>query len=204
MFPPRDSSRRSFLAHAACASVASVGALTAGAMPAGAQDTACEADPIFEVIEAHREAEAASEAASVECRRLCDLADSILGRGIEVPCMICEGSIRATSWLDIQHVIPQATFPVEHAHYRELLTQHNTAREAITGDTDLIGEEEYAEEWEITGEFVETVPTTLAGLLAMLIYAGKMLERGNDAFGDHHPELIESLATAARAIGGGQ
>jgi hypothetical protein len=77
-------------------------------------------------------------------------------------------------------------------------------REAITGDTDLIGEEEYAEEWEITGEFVETVPTTLAGLLAMLIYAGKMLERGNDAFGDHHPELIESLATAARAIGGGQ
>jgi hypothetical protein len=75
---------------------------------------------------------------------------------------------------------------------------------AITGDTDPIGEEEYATEWDLVGEFATTVPTTLAGLLAMLIYADKMLEKENDAFGEYHPELIESLATAARAIGGGQ
>ena len=51
---PIDTHRRRFLAIAAGASVASVGALTASAMPAGAQDTACEADPIFEVIDAPR------------------------------------------------------------------------------------------------------------------------------------------------------
>jgi hypothetical protein len=200
--PPVDQTRRRFLAAAAGASVVSVGALTAAAMPTGAQATDCDADPIFEVIEAHREACAASDAAMAEIRRLCDLADSIVGDGIEVPCMIGEGSIRATFWLDIEHVIPKETFPVEHAHYRELLSQHHDAREAITGDTDPIGEKEFAAEWEMVGEFVETVPTTLAGLFAMLIYADQMLERGNDAFAEYHPNLIESLATAARAIGG--
>jgi hypothetical protein len=201
MFPPVDPTRRRFLAVAAGASVVSVGALTAAAMPAGAQDTACEADPTFEVIEAHREAAVASAAASAETRRLCDLADSIVGDGIEVPCMIGEGSIRATIWLDIEHVIPKETFPVEHAHYLELLEQHHAARLEITGDTDLIGEEEYAEEWELVGELAETVPTTLAGLLAMLIYADEMLEKENDVFGEYHPTLIGNLAIAARTIG---
>jgi hypothetical protein len=43
----------------------------------------------------------------------------------------------------------------------------------------------------------------LAGLLAKLIYAAKMLEKENDVFdGDHGRDLMESLATAARAIGG--
>ena len=200
MFPPRDSSRRGFLALAAGASAVSVGALTAAVMPT-AQSAACEVDPIFEVIEAHRQAATASAAAMAEIRRLCDLADSIVGDGMEVPCMIGEGSIRATIWLDIEHAIPKETFPVEHAHYLELLSQHKEAREAITGDTDPIGEEEFHNEWEMVGEFAETVPTTLAGLLAMLIYAGEVLERGEDAFGDHHPTLIVSLATAARTLG---
>jgi hypothetical protein len=197
---PIDTHRRRFLAIAAGASVVSVGALAAVAKPTGAQDTAI--DPIFDVIEAHREAAAASAAASAEIRRLCDLADSIVGDGIEVPCMIGEGSIRATIWLDIEHVIPKETFPVEHAHYLELLSQQREARHAITGDTDPIGEEEYAAEWDLVGEFADTVPTTLAGLLAMLIYADEMLAKENDAFGEYHPNLIESLATAARTIGG--
>jgi hypothetical protein len=183
MFPPRDSSRRGFLALAAGASVLSVGTLTAAAVRTGGQDAACEADPIFEVIEAHREAAAASAAASAESRRLHDLADSIVGDGIEVPSMIGEGSIRATFWLDIEHVIPKETFPVEHAHYRELLSQHHDARLAVHGDTDPIGEEEYAAEWDLVCEFSETVPTTLAGLFAKLICAamahGSAIGSGN-------------------------
>ena len=58
---PIDTHRRRFLAIAAGASVVSVGALAAVAKPTGAQDTAI--DPIFDVIEAHREAAAASAAA---------------------------------------------------------------------------------------------------------------------------------------------
>ncbi len=198
---PIDSRRRRFLATAVGASV---GALMAGAMPAGAQDAACEADPIFEVIEAHREAAAASAAASAEIRRLVDLADSIVGDGIEVPCMIGEGSIRATIWLDIEHVIPKETLPIEHAHYLELLSQHRAAREAITGDTDPIGEDEYAEEWDALGDFADTVPNTLGGLLAMIIYAAECSDKDPDAFTDHSCPLIENLAIAARALVGGQ
>jgi hypothetical protein len=205
MFPPVDPTRRRFLAVAAVASAVSAGTLAAATQAANVPQAVTMpqgADPIFEVIEAHREAAAASAAASAESRRLHDLADSIVGDGIEVPCMIGEGSIRATIWLDIEHVIPKETFPVEHAHYQELLSQHREAHQAITGDTDPIGEEEYAAEWEVVGEFAETVPTSLAGLFAMVIYAAEMLETEHDVFdGDHGCDLIESFATAARAIG---
>ena len=202
---PIDTHRRRFLAIAAGASVASVGALTASAMPAGAQDTACEADPIFEVIEAHREAAAASAAAMAEIKRLVDLADQIVGCGIQVPSMIEPGtSVEGRYWTDLEDVIPLEQFPEQHAHYRALLREHNAAREAVTGDTDPIGEEEFAAEWELAGEFVETVPTTLAGLLAMLIYADKMLEKENDVFGEYHTTLIGNLAIAANALLGGQ
>ena len=192
---PVDPTRRRFLSAAA-------GGATALALPAASAHAGAAPDPIFEVIEAHREAAVASAAASAECRRLHDLADSIVGKGIEVPCMIGEGSIAATCLLDIEQVIPREIFPVEHAHYRELLSQHQEARLAIHGDTDPIGDEEFAAEWEMSGEFAETVPTTLAGLFAKLIYAAKMLEKEFNVFdGDHGRDLIESLATAARTIG---
>jgi hypothetical protein len=116
--------------------------------------------------------------------------------------MIGEGSIRATAWLDIEHVIPKETFPVEHAHYRELLSQHHAASLAITGDTDLIGEEEYADEWDALGDFADTVPTTLAGLLAMIIYAAECSDKDPDAFTDHSCPLIGNLAMAAHTLGG--
>jgi hypothetical protein len=59
MFPPRDSSRRGFLAVAAAASVASVGALTVAAMPAAVPGRpACAVDPIFAAIEAFKRAAA--------------------------------------------------------------------------------------------------------------------------------------------------
>jgi hypothetical protein len=202
MFPPRDSSRRGFLALAAGASVVSVGALTAAAVAASAQDTACEADPIFAAIDAHRQAHAASAAASAETRRLVDLADQTVGHGISVPSMIEPGTtVEASIWLDIEETIPRATYPEQHAHHLALLEEHRAAREAITGDTDLIGEEEYADEWDALGDFADTVPTTLAGLLAMIIYAAECSDKDPDAFTDHSCPLIGNLAIAARTIG---
>jgi hypothetical protein len=202
---PIDTTRRRFLTVAAGASVVSVGALAAVAKPGGAMETMSAADPIFAAIDAHRQAHAASAAASAEIRRLVDLADQTVGRGISVPSMIEPGTtVEASIWLDIEEAIPRATYPDQHAHYLALLNQHREAHFAITGDTDPIGEEEYADEWDALGDFAATAPTSLAGLLAKLIYADKILERENDAFGEYHPELIESLAIAARTIGGGQ
>jgi hypothetical protein len=208
MFPPVDPTRRRFLAVAAVASVVSAGTLAAATQAANVPHAVAgiptSVDPIFEVIEAHREAAAASAVATAECRRLHDLADEIVGRSIEIPSMIEPGTtVQASIWLDIEQAIPSAIYPNEYAHQIALLQQHSEARFAIHGDTDPIGEDEYAAEWDLVGEFAETVPTTLAGLLAKLIYAAKMLEKENGVLdGDHGRDLMESLATAARAIGG--
>jgi hypothetical protein len=193
---PTDPTRRHLLTIAA-------GGAVAAAIPTATLAAAPAVDPIFAAIDAHRQAHAASAAATAEIRRLVDLADQAVGRAIEIPSMIEPGTtVEASIWLDVENAIPFATYPEQHAHYLALLDQHREARIAITGDTDPIGEEEYAEEWDALGDFADTVPNTLAGLLAMLIYADEMLAKENDAFGEYHPNLIESLATAARTIGG--
>jgi hypothetical protein len=158
-------------------------------------------DPIFAAIDAHRKAYAASATASAEIQRLHDLADQIVGRGIEIPSMIEPGTIiTATIWSDIEKAIPSATYPDEYAHHSALFDRHYEAHFAITGDTDLIGEEEYKAEWVAIGNFADTVPTTLAGLLAMISHAVEIRETEPDAFADHHCNLIENLATAAKNL----
>src|SRR5476649_2177488 len=63
MFPPRDPTRRRFLAVAAVASVAGAGTLAAAAMAANdvpqAVTMPSRPDPVFGLIEAHRKAHAA-------------------------------------------------------------------------------------------------------------------------------------------------
>ena len=44
------------------------------------------------------------------------------------------------------------------------------------------------------------MPTTLPGLLAMIVYAGEYSEDNPDAFTDDDCSLIENLATAAKAL----
>lgn len=195
MFPSRDSSRRGFLALAAgAATIATIGMAKGSA-----------ADPIFAAIDAHRKAHAASAAASAEIGRLLDLADQIVGRAIEIPSMIEPGTtVEASIWMDIEQAIPRAKFPEQFAHYRARLEEHRAAREAVTGDTDLIGQEDYAAEWDALGEFADTVPAKLDGLLAMIIYAAECSGKDPDAFTDHSCPLIENLATAARALVAGQ
>jgi hypothetical protein len=175
---PVDPTRRHFLTVAAGASVVSVGALAAVAKPGGAIETMAAADPIFAAINAHRQAHAASAAASAEIRRLVDLADQTVGRGISVPSMIEPGTtVEVSIWLDLEQVIPSAAYPDQYAHYLALLNQHREAHHAITGDTDPIGEEEYAAEWDALGDFADTVPTTLDGLLTMIIYAAECSDK---------------------------
>ena len=59
-------------------------------------------------------------------------------------------------------------------------------------------------EFEALHAFSETVPTTLPGLLAMIVYAGECSENNAEAFADRDCSLIETLATAAKALIGGQ
>ena len=48
------------------------------------------------------------------------------------------------------------------------------------------------------------MPTTLDGLLAMIIYAAECSDKDPDAFTDQSCPLIENLAMAARTLRGQQ
>lgn len=195
---PVDPTRRRLITVAAGGAVAVVVGI-----PAAAEAVA---DPIYAAIEVHRKARAASCAASAEVRRLCDLADEIAGpREIDIPSMIEPGTtIKASIWLDIERAIPSAQFPEQYAHFLALLEERRDAHYAVTGDTDPIGDEQYAAEWDALDDFADTVPTTLAGLRAMIIYAAECQENEPEAFADRDCLLIENLASAARALIGGR
>ena len=109
-------------------------------------------------------------------------------------------TVEVRYWLDLEKVIPSERFPELYAHYHARIKEQCAAREAVTGDTDLIGEEEYAAEWDALGEFADTVPTTLNGLLAMIIYAAECQKHDLDAFTDRDCPLIENLAAAAETL----
>jgi hypothetical protein len=198
--PPVDPTRRRML------TLAAGGAVAAMAITTAAQAAGSPADPIYAAIEAHRKARGASCAATAEIKRLRDLADEIAGpREIDIPSMIEPGTtVKASIWLDIEGAIPSAQFPEQYAHYLVLLEGRRAAHFAVMGDTDPIGREEYAAEWDALVEFADTVPTTLAGLRAMILYAAECQEECQehdlDAFTDRDCPLIENLATAAKAL----
>jgi|SRR5450631_342438 hypothetical protein len=93
MFPPRDPTRRRFLAVAAVASAAGAGTLAAAAamdpsVPAAvAMPRHSTPDPVFGLIEAHREACCGHEAALVEQARLEQIGDNAAAWLVsEAPC----------------------------------------------------------------------------------------------------------------------
>jgi hypothetical protein len=202
---PVDTKRRRFLAVAAGASVASVGTLAAAAMPATAPESAACADPIFAAIAAHRKAKAASDAAWAEVERLQKLAAETVGpRHVMVLNMAEPGPVKmfeeATSWLDINKLVPRETHPELNGFYQARLKQQTEAYDAITGNTDKITEEPLDAYWDSIDEFIDTVPTTMAGLLAMIRYAAEIEEQEPDAYTRGNP--LAAMAQAVKALTG--
>jgi hypothetical protein len=185
------------------------GIASAAALPVAAGISTTEpatADPIFEVIETHREARAASVAAMDEIGRLMDLADKIVGPSeIDIPSMVEPGTIvKASTWLDVELAIPKVEYPKEHKLYLTAVNRRREARFAVHGDNDPIGDEEFEAEFEALIAFKETVPTTLPGLRAMIVYAAECQERNREIFETDNCPLIANLALAAAALIGVQ
>lgn len=164
-------------------------------------------DPIYAAIAAHREVYATMQAKFAEHRRAHRLADARVGPyQIEVPSMVEPGKdVLASCWWDIEQAIPSEKYPDLYRHYCDVLEERQAARAAIIepliGDEDEATNEVASAELEVRDAFEETVPTTVAGLLAMLIYAGQCSENDADAF-TNDGTLIENLANAARALVG--
>jgi hypothetical protein len=71
------------------------------------------------------------------------------------------------------------------------------AREAIrVGAENAVEEGPNAEACALARKFAETVPTTLPGLLAMIVYANELDDQDPEVFND----CQQSLATAAQAL----
>jgi hypothetical protein len=204
---PIDTTRRRFLAVSAGASVASVGTLAVAAMPGvGPAIAACAVDPIFAAIEAHRKADAVADVAFAESSRLYRLATKMVGPSkIEVPNMVEPGTTaEVLCFYDVEQVIPHEQYPDLNDHYCTLLSERSAARFDIHGDTDELTDGPANAAWAARDDFAETVPTTLPGLLAMILYANELAEDDPDAFGDGDCTLLQTLAAAAEALIGRQ
>jgi hypothetical protein len=198
--PPTNTSptRRNILG-----TIAAAGATALTLTPARA--AAPSVDPVFAAIDSHRKAYAAMQAAFAETARAESIADDKVGPShIDVPSMVEPGAtVRAICWWDIEQAIPSKEHPDMYAHHLGLLEKRRADREAIIepiiGDVDEFSDPACSDEFEALNEFAETVPTTLNGLLAMIIYAGEITDKNADAFDQSSP-LFENMATAAQAL----
>jgi hypothetical protein len=218
MFPPVDPTRRRLLTVAAGGAVAATVEginLSANKINVLAPKTpskgitppqGIEGDPIYAAIEAHRKAAAAADVAFAESSRLYRLATKMVGPSkIEVPNMVEPGTTaEVLCFYDVEQVIPHEQYPDLNDHYCTLLSERSAARAEIYGDTDELTEGPADAAWDARDRFAETVPTTLPGLLAMILYANELAEDDPDAFGDGDCTLLQSLAAAAEALIGRQ
>jgi len=197
-------SRRAVLAGVACAAALPIVAATTSAALTAADD------PIYAAIEAHRTAYATMQALFAEHRKAHELADAQVGPAdLDIPSMVEPGeTVEACCWSDIERAVPREQFPDLNAHYNRLLDERKTAHAAIVesliGDEDEAAGEVAGPEFDALREFAETTPTTLKGLLAMVVYTGEINAEQRDAFADRDTPIFENMATAARAIVGGQ
>jgi hypothetical protein len=194
---PVDTTRRHLLTIAA-------GGAIAAAIPTTALTSAPAADPIYAAIEAHRTAAAAADVAFAESSRLYRLATKMVGPSkIEVPNMVEPGTTaEVLCFYDVEQVIPHEQYPDLNDHYCKLLEDRSAARAEIHGDTDELTEGPADAAWDARDRFAETVPTTLPGLLAMIVYANELAEQDSDGLTDDesHRALLQTLATAAETL----
>ena len=80
------------------------------------------------------------------------------------------------------------------------LARHAYIKKALGCDEDAYTEGPASALWDAYGAFAETVPTTLAGLFAMLIFADQITDHDRDALG---VTIFSTFATAAKALIGG-
>lgn len=146
------------------------------------------------------------QAVFAENTRAHELANAQVGPShIDIPSMVEPGeTIAAVSWSDVERAVPKEQHPDLNARYNRSLEEQPNVHYAIVGS--LIGDEDEAvaavadPELVALRAFTETVPTTLPGLLAMIVFAGRNWEHEPEIFADSSCPLIENLATAAKAL----
>ena len=184
----------------------------AAALPMEVAAIPAEQDPVFAAIRCHKAALRASKAATAEFKRLVAVADAAVGpSSVQMPNLIEPGSspVTVSCWIDIEKYISPETDPELYRHHRAALDEqkakHTAHLESISpnGDLDSVGEEAYQNEWDTGEELVGTMPTSIAGMFAVLAYVGKITRDRQASLADderHQGEMLRSLAKAANAL----
>jgi hypothetical protein len=98
--------------------------------------------------------------------------------------------------------VPVEVEPAEiNERYRKQRQKQWAAHSEFLGDLDHLVNEPADAEWLAAEELAETVPTTLPGLLAMLVYLGE-LDDPSAFMEDNGQTLFETLASGAKALVG--
>lgn len=179
-------------------------------------------DPVYAAIEAYEKAYVECRVACAESQRLYDRAIKVAGeaevaipdlRGPNPPVEAWtlpvaferdgQSYVIARSIGFINEYLPGA----ENEHLRQSflkrLDEIREAQDATYGgiDADKIVEGPAEAELNVINDLIQTVPTTLPGLLALLSCLAKLHRRDNDMLSDQHPGLlIETLGQAASIL----
>jgi hypothetical protein len=172
-------------------------------------------DPVYAAIEAHEKAYANCRAAVAESNRLLDLADKVAGKHEVIIPDLRGPDASESTWLRVVYqngqkciVAPTSVIVNEYlpGEENEQLRQSfvsrlddiEKAREAVHGDIDAVVEGPASAGADAVDDLVETVPTTMAGLLSFLLHLAKARRRDPEMFCEQHLEpLIDGLGKAA-------
>jgi hypothetical protein len=198
---PAVSTRRRFLSQAA--GVAAGGAVLGMALPMPVPAAALERvpDPILEAIEEHKKARSAlreAEAAHALAEREMQASGALFPRVVSIG-NAYSGLPRpvSTSHADIDMFTPADMFPQDNKREHEELSAAISRRDARIVPVREAMDDAWIAEREVLEELVETVPTTIAGVLAMLKFLREYWEGDGDFMdADMAANLGESVETA--------
>jgi hypothetical protein len=138
-------------------------------------------------------------------RRLCDLADETVGPSYIPVLDMREGPVHlyvdAYCISDISDLVPGLENQELRKFYIDKFTERTRERAAVCGDTDALMDGP-AEELRRAGEaLMGTAPTTMPGLLALLVHVGKTVTADPYFIGeDESPIFMATLGKSARQL----
>ncbi|ANW02243.1 hypothetical protein [Bradyrhizobium icense] len=178
-------------------------------------------DPVYAAIEAHEKAYVEVRAACAESDRLQDLADKIAGKRMVVipdlragadidddffklPVAYEQDGIEFVEAWTSRHVevyLPGDENRELREGFCQKLDEIEKARDAVYGDLDAVVNGPASAEADAVDNLIETVPTTMAGLLSFLIHLAKARRRDPELLCEQHLEpLIDGLGKAAATL----
>jgi hypothetical protein len=162
-----------------------------------------DADPVFDLIEQHKEARRALR----EAEAAHSLAEREMADGTLFPRTVSIGNPYSglprpvsTSHADIDTYTPADLFPQDNKREHEEMAAAIALRDARITPLEEAMDDAAIAEREIVEELVETVPTTIAGVLAMLKFQRDYSEGRDFLDEDLAASLMESVETGLLSL----